>query len=256
MRCPKCGHIQSGGAECQRCGVVFARTSSERTARRKRAGPAADLQESDPALHHLLTSSNRLMIEQDTGGVAEVWLGIEQANEYAITNGNGALVGHVVEQGRGFVAAVARMLLGSFRPFQLVVFAGPQTVSLELSRPFAIYFSRMEVTTLAGVMLGAVERRFALLKRRYSLFDESGRVFATISSPIFRIWTFPVLDPAGRQRAVISKKWSGLAREWATDADTFGVDFTDHPWSPAQRAVIFAAALSIDLDFFESNSSG
>ena len=53
--------------------------------------------------------------------------------------------------------------------------------------------------------------------------------------------------------ALISKRWGGGLREIFTDADTFMVDFGNGIWTEEQRQVIFAAAMSIDFDFFENN---
>jgi hypothetical protein len=75
----------------------------------------------------------------------------------------------------------------------------------------------------------------------------------TIRGAIWRIWTFPVMDSRGVGEALISKKWGGGMREIFTDADTFMIDFGSGHWSESQRRVIFAAAISIDFDFFENN---
>ena len=61
------------------------------------------------------------------------------------------------------------------------------------------------------------------------------------------------MDDSGQERGKVAKKWGGALREVFTDADAFLVDFSDHSWTSAQRAVIFAAAISIDFDFFENN---
>jgi hypothetical protein len=92
-----------------------------------------------------------------------------------------------------------------------------------------------------------------LLTRRFDMRDAQGKVFATIESPLWRFWTFPVLDAQGQRQGVIRKRWSGLFREAMSDADKFELDFGTHPWTLAQRSVIFAAAISIDFDFFENN---
>lgn len=57
----------------------------------------------------------------------------------------------------------------------------------------------------------------------------------------------------GVSKAQISKKWGGALREIFTDADTYRVSFENGNWSRFQRRVIFAAAISIDFDFFENN---
>ena len=82
--------------------------------------------------------------------------------------------------------------------------------------------------------------------------DSLGHRFAQISGPRWRLWTFPV-EGANGITATISKKWSGMLREFFSDADTFRVEFGPGGWSEEQRAIILAAAISIDFDFFENN---
>jgi uncharacterized protein YxjI len=94
-----------------------------------------------------------------------------------------------------------------------------------------------------------------LLYRKYDLYDDAGSLFATIKGPIWRIWTFPVKDTRGTGEASISKRWGGGLREIFTDADTFMIDFMQGLWTEPQRRVIFAAAISIDFDFFENNQA-
>ena len=103
-----------------------------------------------------------------------------------------------------------------------------------------------------GEVVGRVKRRWSLLRRVYELSDARGLVFARIVSPLLRIWTFPILDGSGQQRGQISKKWSGAMQEYWTDADKFRIEF-GAAWSHGQRAVIVAAAVAIDFDFFENN---
>ena len=55
------------------------------------------------------------------------------------------------------------------------------------------------------------------------------------------------------QTATISKKWGGALREVFSDADTFRIEFGTASWTEEQRAVLLAAAISIDFDFFENN---
>ena len=111
----------------------------------------------------------------------------------------------------------------------------------------------MHIATAEGARLGSVHRRFALLSKKYDLQDQNGAVFASVKSPIWRIWKFPILDAVGAEKGCISKKWGGLLKEAFTDADCFLVDYGQGMWSDNQKAVILATAISIDFDFFEDN---
>lgn len=220
--------------------------------------PAAEGQAADvaPGLTRLLSHGRRLLIEQRWRSWYEILLNWEQRNEYSVNASDGPLLAMVVEQARGPLMALARVLLGSHRPFEITVLEpGRHEPILELRRPFFLLFSHLAVETPAGRVLGAVRRRFGLFYKIYDLVDEEG-TFARVMGPLWRPWTFRILDAEGREVACVTKKWSGLGREYFTDADRFLVDMGgDVDWSLSQRAVIFAAAMSIDFDFFENNQS-
>jgi len=247
--CPKCAHQQSAPREdCERCGVVFAKVGQQR-----RSPARASADGFSHGFQQMILEPQRLFIEQHHRHWWEILTSWEQRNEYSVNTGEGRLVGWIVEQGQGLSSALLRVVAGSHRPFDVAVVSTEQEVVLEFSRQFFFLFSDMEVKLPSGRRLGRIRRRFALLNRIYDLEDQYGNVFARINSPLFRIWTFPVIDATGREAAMIAKKWSGLGREYFTDADNFGLDFGTGRWTPEQRAVVFAATIAIDFDFFENN---
>lgn len=250
MQCPKCGFEQEPGNECARCGVIFARIRD----REERGEMVRGGKEYAPWLMHLLEDRDHLHIEQHARHWWEILLNWEQANQYMIRDEARRNVGIIFENSTGFLNALARVFLGSHRPLDVkVVHFQSNELALELQRNFFFLFSDLEVVTPGGSRMGSVHRRFGIIFKRYDLRDERGHVFARIASPLWRLWTFPVFDMSGQQVAVITKKWSGLGKEMFTDADNFTVDFGNHPWTLSQKAVLFAAALSIDFDFFENN---
>ena len=248
MTCPKCGHEQRGLIECERCGVIFSKIRLE-----------DDLPPESFSGHHfpapienLVGNTKLLLIDQHQRGWLEILTDWEVANEYSIQDGAGRIRGFIVEQGRGFGAALKRSLLGSHRPLHLVVFSpSEREVVIELTRPFFFFLSEMEVLS-ADRRIGSIVRRFAL-RTRYELYDERERLFATIVRPLMNIWTFELVDASGKPRGEIAKKWSGLGQEWFTDADKFRVMFDADDWTLEQKSVVLAAAMAIDFDFFENN---
>ena len=184
---------------------------------------------------------------------AEILVNWETANKYAVMDSRGKDLGYIGERGTGLMAILKRLFLRSHRPLDIDVLDRTGTAILKLTREFFFLFSDLFVTTGGGTRLGSIHRRFGILQKRYDLQDNFGHVFATVESPIWKIWTFPILDSSGAERATIRKKWGGALREMFTDADTYQIDFGVHPWTPEQRAVIFAVAISIDFDFFEGN---
>lgn len=204
-------------------------------------------------MHKALESANRLYVQQKKNW-SEILIDFEAANRYAVLNEEQDILGMVAEEGTGLGHVIKRWILRSHRGFEASVVENDGSLVLRLSRAFFFFFSDIFVTDAHGKSLGSVHRRFGIIFKKYDLRDGNGMVFASIKSPLWRLWTFPIkshLNPV--QGAEVAKKWSGAMRELFTDADTFKVDFGIGGFSYSQRAVIFAAAISIDFDFFEEN---
>ncbi len=55
--------------------------------------------------------------------------------------------------------------------------------------------------------------------------------------------------------ARILKKWTGLFAEGFTDKDRFRLEYVDPELTLDERAILVAAALFIDLNYFEKKAS-
>jgi hypothetical protein len=55
--------------------------------------------------------------------------------------------------------------------------------------------------------------------------------------------------------ATVEKKWSGLLTEAFTDKDNFAVKYDDPNLSNEERQLVLAAALFIDLQYFERKAN-
>jgi hypothetical protein len=80
--------------------------------------------------------------------------------------------------------------------------------------------------------------------------DPSGRLLLRVSSPLWRPWTF-VFKRDTRELARVEKKWSGMLQEAFTDADRFRVAFESPELNLDERALVLAAGIFIDLQYFE-----
>jgi len=198
---------------------------------------------------------NRQLFVSQKKEMAELFLGIETKNSYTIYDDQKRQLGMILENGGGFWGVVKRLLFRSHRGFEIGVFDQQQQAVFHLVRKFFFIFSDLMVLAGNGAPIGSIHRRFGIIHKKYDLKDPQGMIFARISSPIWRLWTFPIKIPQHDQPvAEISKKWQGVMKEMFTDADTFMIDYGQMQWTPVQKAVIFAAAISIDFDFFENNS--
>jgi uncharacterized protein YxjI len=201
--------------------------------------------------HSFVATQPQLSLRQRKEWV-EILVDFETRNQYAVRGAGGEELGTLAEEGSGLGRVLARLFLRSHRPLSAALCDRTGALLLRLERPFFWLFSELSVADARGGRVGSVHRRFGILYRKYDLRDATGRNFARVKSPLFRIWTFPVRADDGRT-ATIGKQWGGFLREVLADADTFGVDFSRATWRPEERAVIFAAAVSIDFDFFENN---
>jgi uncharacterized protein YxjI len=178
--------------------------------------------------------------------------GLETRNKYSI-EAEGAPFAFAAEQGKGGVAFLARLFLGHWRPFEIHFFDATRSLALRASHPFRFFFQRLDVSDAAGRAVGAIEQRFSLFSKRFEVLDPSGRALLTVNSPLWRPWTF-ALTRYDQEVARIEKRWSGALREAFTDADRFRVLFLAPDLSLDERTLILAAAIFIDLMYFEKKA--
>lgn len=183
---------------------------------------------------------------------------IDQGARYVVRTPSGS---GVLRRQESAGALLARLFVAPFRRQRFELLDARENPVLILERHFEkVIMSRLDVFLDDGAgdpgrALGVVERNFSLLESRYELKDASGGVFARLIKPTLSVWQFRLETAAGLASGAVAKHWSGFVTEWLSDADDFGVDFGPHPWTREQRAVIVAAALSIDLDVFERGNT-
>jgi uncharacterized protein YxjI len=178
-------------------------------------------------------------------------IGIETRNKYELRTSGGEVVGFAAEQGHGLLAGLARYFLGHWRRFDILFFGLDRAPLFRAEHPFRLFFQRLEVMDGDGRAIGAIQQRFALFSKKFDVEDANGRVILQMSSGLFRPWTFPFLRD-GAEVARIEKKWTGLFSEALTDADTFRVQFGTT--NPDERALLLAAAVFTDLQYFEQKA--
>lgn len=177
-------------------------------------------------------------------------IGFESRNKYVIQTESGQELAFCAEQGKGFLATLARYFVGHWRSFELHFFDTQRRPLYVAHNPFRFFFSRLELRTDRGELVGALQRRFGILSKKFDMEDAQGQVLMSVSSPLWRPWTF-AFEKNGQPVALIEKKWSGLLREAFTDADNLGVSFQSLSLGPRERLLLVASAIFIDLIWFE-----
>ena len=109
---------------------------------------------------------------------------------------------------------------------------------------------------ISGEIMGYVKQRFTLGVVEYEIQDEKEQVWAVIRGRCckisccndvpFSVMAENEIDEIG----VISKKWSGCAKEFFTVADNFEVEFPQS-FPPNIKLLFIGASLLIDFMYFE-----
>lgn len=183
----------------------------------------------------------------------EILLGFESKNRFELCDEDGKRLGLAAEEAKGVGAWFLRNLFGRCRKASIHIYDCDGNRLGRGEKPFRWFFHRMEVFD-GDKMIGAIQRKWSLLHRKFVVENAAGEEVMEIYSPLFRIWTFKLMfrdQEVGR----ISKKWGGLLKEMFTDADIFG--FECDPSVPVEvRNVLMVATFLIDFTCFENNSGG
>ena len=177
----------------------------------------------------------------------EILTGWETKNKYAVLDGAGDEVYFAAEEGRSLFF---RVFLKALRPFTIHILDAEGRSILRLDRPFRFYFHTLEVRSPDGRQLGRVEKRFSVVRRVYSVYDDTGQERFQLFGPLLRPWTF-LIRARGEEIGRIAKKWTGVLKESLSDADNFAMSF------PAElqlnhKGVLLGAVFLIDFVHFES----
>jgi uncharacterized protein YxjI len=204
-----------------------------------------------PAVVQVFDKPTRLTVRQRKRWL-EILTSLDARNTYVVFDERGNPVLEVQEDGSGFGHFLKRVFLGALRPFTArVEDLSGQRPLLVLRRPFRFIFHRLEVHGPDGELIGAIQRRWTWVRRKYTVEGPNGQEVATLFGPILRPWTFQVQLPGSdREIGLVQKKWSGLLKEVFTEADNFWVKY-DAVSDPALRALLFAATVLIDVVHFE-----
>ena len=176
-------------------------------------------------------------------------MGVQSRNKYEVQTEQGKQIGFVSEKEKGAMDFFMRNLFGHWRTFELKIFNSYKQEVAKVINPFRFYFREHNLVSQNQEQLGQIKKKFALVNKKFSLSLPSGEVFQ-ISSPFWRIWTFPV-KRNGKKVAEIRKIWSGEVKEIFTDSDNFEIEFYDKSFSLQAKNLLLAAGIYVDLIYFQ-----
>lgn len=180
----------------------------------------------------------------------EIVTGFETKNKYSVLDTAGRQLYMALEEDG---STLLRMFLKAARPFKITVKNSDNNTVIRADRPFRFYFHEISVYDNGGKFLGALKKRFSLLRRVYSVYDQQGREIYQLFGPLLKPWTF-IIKKDFKELGKITKKWSGLLKEGFTDADNFSVTFPAD-WDIKLKALFLGAVFLIDFVHFENTGN-
>jgi len=221
-----------------------------------------------PGLEYL-TQLDQLIIKQQVE-LLEVLTGFETQNKYRILNNQGQQAYFAKEESE----CCERQCCGPSRGFKMHITDNNNQEVITIERPFKCCAGccwcasadccSMELTIKdsQGQLLGHVKQRTSGWKPHYMLYDANMTELARMrgpccicSCPCCGDIPFPVTDPSEKtQIGDVTKQWSGVLKEYFTDADTFSVSFPSD-MDVRLKAVFIGAAFLIDFMYFEHSNN-
>ncbi|XP_051882212.1 phospholipid scramblase 1-like isoform X2 [Pristis pectinata] len=213
-----------------------------------------------PGLEYL-TLIDQIIVHQVVE-LVEALVGFETKNKYEVKNGLGQRVYYAVEDSD----LCNRMCCGSNRAFIIKILDNIGQTIMHLVRPLGCgscccpcCLHQLEVQAPPGKAIGYVVQKWHPFIPKMSIQNENRETVLKIRGPClamsclgdvnFEVVSRDESSVVGK----ISKKWTGLVREYFTDTDNFGIQFP-MDLDVKIKAVLLGACILVDFMYFEQNS--
>ncbi len=183
----------------------------------------------------------------------EILVGWETRKCYEVADPTGRPVVYAGESGEGLASSLARNFW-PFRKLRLEFMTLDGLLALALNRPWSFFLARFDVEAWDGRPLGRIRQRFRIFGHALDLMSAGGTLLATVRSSFFHPWTFH-FERQGIELAIVRKRWSNFWQETMTDADNYQIELLPAMRDGKLRQMIVAAALAIDLTWFENRKT-
>lgn len=213
-----------------------------------------------PGLEYL-TQVDQILVHQQVE-LLEAFTGFETANKYEIKNSLGQKVYFAAEQSD----CCTRQCCGPCRNFEMKIMDNNKQEVVHLERPLRCAscwtpccLQELTITSPPGTVIGSIEQQWDIFLPKFNVKNENGDTVLKIEGPCITCNAcgdveFKVMTKEGSEVGKISKQWSGLVKEYFTDADNFGVQFP-MDLDVKMKACLLGAVFLIDFMFFEETGN-
>ena len=216
-----------------------------------------------PGLEYLM-QIDQLLVQQKIE-LLEILTGWEQANKYVVKNTLGQQVYFAAEVSE----CCERQWCGPNRSFKMSIIDNAGREVMCMQRPLRCGYGccceswrpYMEVEAPPGNVIGYVKAEgCAFAWPKFLIMDANMQPVLRIHTPCCGVGCcqcspqYPVRSLDGQDVGQIQKQWSGLTKEFFTDADNFGISFP-MDLDVKVKATMLGALFLIDFLFFERNNN-
>ncbi|XP_008214790.1 phospholipid scramblase 1 isoform X1 [Nasonia vitripennis] len=204
---------------------------------------------------------DRIFVDREPDGI-EVLREWETEKRYRVMDASGESLFTAVEES----SACARCCLGKCRSWDFHVLDNNRREVLRVRRAlrcasccFPCCLQRVTVHTDHGELLGSVTQNWNVWRPSYTIRDAADVPVLLMKGPICLCCGGEVdflIKSIDKQHSVgvITKKWSGLAREFFKDGNSFGLGFPVD-LDVKIKAVLLGACFLVDFVYFEEQSN-
>ena len=125
----------------------------------------------------------------------------------------------------------------------------PDSTFLLVVLEFSFFIPKVSVRDPSGSVVGRFKSKLFGFGISFRVLDPSGKDMALVKGD-WKGWNFSFLDSSEKEIGTITKKWSGLGKELFTSADNYFIALNDQP-EPAGAVLLLAAGLSVDTVYKE-----
>ena len=124
-----------------------------------------------------------------------------------------------------------------------------QNLLFSIKREFSFFIPKVSVRDPSGSVVGRFKSKLFGFGISFRVLDPSGKDMALVKGD-WKGWNFSFLDSSEKEIGTITKKWAGVGKELFTSADNYFIALNDQP-EPAVAVLLLAAGLSVDTVYNE-----
>ncbi len=112
---------------------------------------------------------------------------------------------------------------------------------------------KVEVRDASGNSIGYFKSKVFSLKGMFDVFTSDNTKLADVTGE-FLSWNYTFKDVTGKQLGVVTKKWSGIGKEFFTSSDNYMISIDESVKGNSNiMALLIIAGLAIDIVYRERN---